>query len=133
MGASMNGQTSRVFAAVALIMASGIGAVEMTRSTASADPLLANFVPGGYAASRVTNAFLLASEMPAAGTFELALAEKGDKLPVGCAGPLAADVAAECLDTAYEVESEPSLVVETRLGSTSILTRMEAFTVAAEY
>jgi hypothetical protein len=129
----MNAQTSKVLAAAALIIATGMGLVETTRSTASADPLLVNGGAGAYAAARIEAVFAIAAELPDAEQFEIANPEKGDKLPVGCAGPLEADFAAECLDMAYEVEAEPSLVVETRLGSTSILTRMDSFTVAAEY
>ena len=127
----MNTLTSKVLAAVALIVVTGVGAVEMTRSTASAVPMMSG--AGAYADARVSSVFAIAADMPQSEQFTVVVAEKGDKLPVGCAGPLDADVAAECLDTAYEVDSEPSLVVETRLGSTSILTRMDTFTVAAEY
>ncbi len=34
------------------------------------------------------------------------------------------------MDVAYETESEPSIVVETRVGSTSTLMRMDAMTMA---
>ena len=51
-------------------------------------------------------------------------------LPLGCAGPFRAEVQAECLDTAYEVASEPSLVVETRGEASSVLMRLDGFTLA---
>lgn len=86
----------------------------------------------GYAGLRVDGAFLLAANTPASEPFQIARAEKGDMLPVGCAGPFEADVAAECMDAAYEIESEPGAVVETRFGATSILSRMGSYTVAAQ-
>lgn len=131
MGDPMNTKTMNVLATVALIVATGVSTVEMTRS-ASANPMLVSGARGAYATARVDAVFAVTAAMPAE-RFTHAVAQKGDKLPVGCAGPLEPAVAAECLDTAYEIDSEPSLVVETRVGSTSILTRMDGFTVAAEY
>lgn len=128
----MDKQTCKVLAAVALIVGGGIAVVETTR-TASADPLLVTSGVGGYAGSRVDDAFAVAAAMPPAPAFETVLAAKGDKLPSGCIGPFEVDFAAECIDTAYEIESGPSLVLESRFGATSILTRMDSITVAAEY
>ena len=129
----MNKQTAKVLAAAALIIATGVAAVETTRSTASADPMMVSGGAAGYAGARVDAALVLVSGMPEAEAFEFAPAEKGDKLPIGCIGPFEAVVQAECLDTAYEIEAEPSVVVESRFGATSILTRLDSFTVAAEY
>ena len=129
----MDKQTCKVLAAVALIISGGIAVVETTRSTASANPLLVHGGAGAYASSRVDDAFAIVAAMPPVPAFETVLAAKGDKLPSGCMGPFEADVAAECIDTAYEIESGPSLVLESRFGATSILTRMDSLTVAAEY
>ena len=128
----MDKQTCKVLAAVALIFGGGVAVVETTR-TASADPLLVSVGAGSYAGSRVDDVFAMVAAMPPAPAFETVLAAKGDKLPSGCLGPFAVDVAAECIDTAYEIESGPSLVLESRFGATSILTRMDSLTVAAEY
>jgi hypothetical protein len=69
--------------------------------------------------------------MPPAAPIQLAVAEKGDLLPIGCAGPLRPEVAAECVDTAYELPSVPSVVVETRTGTASSeLMRLDGMTVA---
>ena len=124
-------ETKRIVALAGLIIAVGVGMVELTRSEAQADPALVVGGAAGYAGQRVDAAFELAATVPPA-TFEYAIAEKGDMLPIGCAGPFRPEVAAECMDTAYEVESEvPALIVETREGAaTSILTRMSELTVA---
>jgi hypothetical protein len=124
-------ETKRAFAVAALIAATGVAAVELTRNPAQADPML---VPGGgaaYAAERIDGAFHAVAEMPPVAPISVPMAVKGDLMPIGCAGPFKPDVAAECLDTAYEVASEDSMVVETRVGdSTSILIRMMGYTVA---
>jgi hypothetical protein len=86
----------------------------------------------GYAAERIDSAFHAVAEMPPVAPISVPMALKGDLMPIGCAGPFKADIAAECLDTAYEVSSDDgSLVVETRVGdSTSILVRMMGYTMA---
>ena len=119
-------ETKHVLGVVALIMATGIATVEATRSPAQADSLLVS--GADYPAMRIGEAFAASAMLPPA---TVAAAEKGDMLPIGCAGPLDPTFAAECLDSAYEVASdEGDVVVETRFGSTSVLTRMERFTVA---
>jgi hypothetical protein len=58
------------------------------------------------------------------------MATKGDlPIPLGCLW-VPANQQSECMDVAYEVPSVPSIVVETRLGSTTTLLRMDAMTVA---
>ena len=126
----MDRQTTRVLALVALIVGTGIATVELTRETASAETRVTGGV-SSYADRRVDEIFALVAEMPPVAPVSIPLAEKGDLLPIGCAGPFRAEVQAECLDTAYEVESEPSVVVETRIGdATSVLMRMDGMTVA---
>jgi hypothetical protein len=122
-------ETKRVLALVALIAATGVAAVEMSRTAAHADPNLVSGGAAGYAGARVDAAFQLVAAMPVR-TILVPMAEKGDLMPIGCAGPYRPEVAAECIDTAYEVEAEPSVVVETREGNTSILTRLDGLTVA---
>jgi hypothetical protein len=117
-------ETKHVLGVVALIVATGIGAVEATRSPAQADSLLVS--GADYPAARIGEAFDVAAGVPAISM----AAAKGDMLPIGCSGPLDPTFAAECLDSAYEVASEDDIVIETRSGNTSVLTRMERFTVA---
>jgi hypothetical protein len=119
--------TKKVLALVALIVGIGVATVEATRSQAQADSNIVPYGAAGYAGIRVEGAFEVVASMP-----EVAypIAEKGDFVPLGCAGPFRADVQAECIDTAFEVEAGSSTVVETRFGATSILTRMDAMTVA---
>jgi hypothetical protein len=84
---------------------------------------------GAYSAARVDTAFDLVAAMPARAPFMLPMAQKGDlSVPPGCSG-VPTDQA-ECMDVAYEVPSEPSVVVETQEGTTTTLMRMDAMTVA---
>ena len=123
-------ETKKVLAAVAIIIAAGVSTVELTRTPAQADPSLVRGGAAGYAGSRVDVAFRLLAEAPPVALAELPVAEKGDLPPLGCAGPFRPEVEAECIDTAYEVEAEPSMIVETRLGDVSTLVRMDVLTVA---
>ena len=118
-------ESRKVFALAALIVATGVAAVELTRNSAQADTMPVE--RASYASARIDAAFNVVAEMPAMPRIIVPLAQKGDlEVPVGCEG--AAE--AECMDVAYEVQSEPSLVVETRAGTTSTLMRMDAITVA---
>ena len=125
-------ETKKVIAIAALIVATGVAGVELTRNPAQADPMLVPGGAAGYAGARVDDAFKVVAEMPPVAPLTIPMAAKGDLvMPVGCAGPFKADVAAECFDTAYEVPSEePGVVVETRLSDSSILVRMMGYTMA---
>jgi len=126
----MDRQTTRVLALVALIVGTGIATVEVTRETTNAQTRVTGGV-SAYADKRVDEIFKLVAEMPPVAPVSIPVAEKGDLLPIGCAGPFRPEVQAECIDTAYEVASDPSLVVETRVGdATSVLLRMDGMTVA---
>ena len=58
------------------------------------------------------------------------MAQKGDLLvPPGCAG-MDTDAQGECMDVAYEMDSLPSVVVETREGTTSTLLKLDPMTLA---
>ena len=126
----MNSQTKRVLAVVALIVTTGVSAVELTRNSAQADPMLVRGGSEGYAGSRIDNVFQVVAVLPDADE-EFPIAEKGDLPSLGCAGPFRPTVEAECLDVAYEVESDEAEIVETRIGSSSILTRMSEYTLAS--
>lgn len=125
----MKTETSKVLALVTAVVMTGVGAVEMTRNSAQANPPL---VAGatGYAAERIEGGFQAVAEIPRVAPMIVPVAMKGDRLPSGCAGPFEPTFAAECVDTAYEVESGPYVVVEARAGSTSILSRMMGYTLA---
>lgn len=126
----MNTETRKVLAVVALIVTTGIATVELTRSPALADPTMVSGGAAGYAGQRVEEVFKVASEMPAVASVSVPVAMKGDLTETGCFGPLRPDFAGECFDAAYEVESGPYVVVETRGEASSILTRMMGYTVA---
>jgi hypothetical protein len=116
-------ETKKVVALAAMIVAIGVGGVEMTRDTAQADARIVAGGAAGYAGARIDEAFALAAMLPAAEPVSFAVASKGDRLPVDCTG--------ECMDAAYEVASEEPLVVETQRGaSSSILVRLSRITVA---
>ena len=129
----MDTLTKKVLTAVALIVATGVTAVEMTRTSAYAQRRLRDRRAPPMPGERINVAFQVAAEMPPVEPVSLPLAEKGDMLPIGCAGPFRAEAQAECIDAAYELASEPSTVVETRRGSTSILMRLESISTAAGF
>ena len=108
-------ETKKVFAIAALIAATGVATVELTRNPAQADPMLVPGGAAGYAGERIDVAFTVVAEMPFVAPVSVPMANKGDLMP-----------------TAYEVASdEGSVVVETRVGdATSILVRMMGYTVA---
>ncbi len=123
-------ETKKVFALAALIVATGVGTVELTRNSAQAGETGTMTRIQAYSAARVDTTFDLVAAMPAAQPFMVPMAQKGDlAVPAGCASEQG-DAQAECMDVAYEVESVPSVVVETREGSTSTLLRLDPMTVA---
>ena len=119
----------RLFALAALMVAAGVGTVEMSRNTAqAAEPMMTRIE--AYSAARVDTAFDLVASMPASAPFMVPMAQKGDLLvPPGCAG-MDADAQGECMDVAYEMDSLPSVVVETREGTTSTLLKLDPMTLA---
>jgi len=122
-------ESRKAFAVAALIVATGVATVELTRTPAQAESTLTQG-SGTYAASRIDGAFKVAAAMPSVAPVRVPMAVKGDlPIPVGCLG-LDTDAQAECMDVAYEMPSEPSIVVETRFGTTSTLMRMDAMTLA---
>jgi hypothetical protein len=126
----MTTSTKKVLALAALIVATGVSAVELGRDTAQAEPVNVMTRDAAYAAARVDTAFDLVASLPANPAVMIPMAMKGDlPIPAGCLGD-SGDAQAECMDVAYEVPAEPSIVVETREGTTTTLMRMDAMTVA---
>lgn len=123
--------TKKVFALAALIVATGVATVELTRNTAAAAesaPVMTR--SAAYAAARVDTAFDLVAELPASKPVMVPMAQKGDlQVPAGCS-TLSGDAQSECMDVAYEMPSPPSVVIETRDGATSTLLRMDPITLA---
>jgi hypothetical protein len=122
--------TKRMLALTALIVATGVGAEAMSRSTTQAAEQTIMTRIEAYSAARLDTVFDLVAAMPASAPLMVPVAQKGDLLvPPGCA-PMSADAQAECMDVAYELPNEPSIVIETRSGTTTTLMRMDAMTVA---
>ena len=123
--------TRKVFALAALIVATGVTTVELTRNTAmAAEPTSVMTPAAAYSAARVDTAFDLVAALPAGKAVMVPMAQKGDLLvPAGCS-TLAGDAQAECMDVAYELPSPASIVVESREGTTSTLLRMDPITLA---
>ena len=120
-------ETKRVLAVAALIAVVGVASVELTRGTAQAGTAHEIGI-ADYSAARIAAAFEVVAEMPPVPEVRVPLAQKGDlPVPLDCVGT---GSEAECMDVAYEVPSEPSVVVETRFGNTSTLMRLEAMTLA---
>jgi hypothetical protein len=115
----MNRQAGKVLILAASLVA---GLVAANRTSAAS-----------YAELRVAMAFQVAAELPEALPEDFPLVDKGDLLPIGCAGPFRPDVAAECIDSAYELPSEPRGVVEAHTGeASSELMRLDASLVAGQ-
>ena len=107
--------TRKVFALATLIVATGVGTGAAQAAEATMTRIQA------YSAARVDTAFDLVAAMPASAPVMVPMAQKGDLLvPPGCAG-MSADAQDECMDVAYELDSVPSAVIETREGTTSTL------------
>jgi hypothetical protein len=122
--------TKRVFGLAAVILAMGLGTVEMTRDSAQAAEATTMFRIQAYSAARVDTAFDLVAAMPASAPFMVPMAHKGDlPVPSNCLG-MSGDMQAECMDVAYELPAEPSIVIETHEGTTTTLMRMDAMTIA---
>ena len=123
-------ETKKVFALAALIVATGVATVELTRSSAqAAEPVMMTRAEA-YAAARVDTAFDLVAALPAARPswcrwrrratcrFRLAApASRATRRPSAWMSPTSSN-------------SAPSVVVETREGTTSTLLRMDAMTLA---
>jgi len=114
--------TRKVFATAALV-------VTTFATTAMAGTVFPTD-QSSYAHWRVAAVFNVVAMMPEATPVSVPLAQKGDlEVPLGC-NDTSADTQAECMDVAYEPDSLPSVIIETRVGTTSTLLRMEAMTVA---
>jgi hypothetical protein len=121
----MTTETRKAFAFAALIAATGILGLGPTYSAAQAQS-----DNSAYEIARINTAFEVIAGMRPAAEVRVPMATKGDlPVPLGCIG-MQADAQAECMDVAYEVPTEPSIVIETRFGTTSTLMRMDAMTVA---
>ncbi len=116
-------QTKKVFAFAALVVASLATGAAQAGTVFPTDQ-------ASYAHWRIEAAFDVADNMPVVAAVSVPMAVKGDlPVPVGCANETG-DAQAECMDVAYEPDATPGIVVETRIGSTSNLMRMDALTVA---
>ena len=124
----METETRKASAIVALVAATGVATVELPRSLAQAGPVSGS---AGYAGARVDEVFKVVAEMLPVAQISIPMAVKGDlEIPLSCVGPFQPNVQAECMDVAYEVESGPYVVVETRTATSSILTRMLGYATA---
>ncbi len=115
-------QLKKVFAFAALV-AAGLVTAAQAGTVFPTDS-------ASYARWRVDAAFDVVAKMPAVAQIGVPMAMKGDlPVPLGCTTETG-DAQDECMDVAYEPDSLPSVVIETRTGSTSTLMRMDALTVA---
>jgi hypothetical protein len=122
--------TRKAYGFAVLIVAIGVGAVEMTRNSARADELKAMSRIEAYSAARVDVAFGLVAAIPARAPVTVRMAQKGDLLvPPNCNG-VTADTQDKCMEVAFETNSPLSVVVETRQGTTSTLLKLDPMTLA---
>lgn len=117
----------KVLGVAALIVIAGISSVELSRQPAHAEVGLIAGGAAGYAGERVDGAFQVAAAMPTLVLARAPVAAKGDLPPIGCRGPLRAEVADECMDAV----EEPAAITETRVGdATSVLSRVVSYQLA---
>ena len=115
--------TKKALAIAALIVATGVFGVELTRGSAQAEE------PQSTAA-RINAAFDVVAEMPPVEPVSVPMATKGDlPIPLDCVR-MTESVQAECTELAYRVLTAPSFVVATSFGNTTTLLRMDAMAVA---
>ncbi len=116
--------TRRTFGVAALILATGIAGVELSRGTAQAEET------ASYTTTRINIAFDVVAEMPAVDPVSLPMATKGDlPVPFDCIR-LPTGAQADCTDMAYRALTEQSVVVATSFGNTTTLLRLDAIAVA---
>jgi hypothetical protein len=121
--------TRKVFVLAALIVATGVIGVELTRSPAQAEDVYVAKTPA-YAQARIDGAFQAAAEAPQVAEVRVPMATKGDlQIPFNCVG-VQTTLRAECTNTAYRVLTEPSFVVANSFGNTTTLMRIDAVAVA---
>ena len=117
--------TKKVLALATLIVTTGVAGVELGRDTAQ--PVTRD---EAHVAARIDTAFDLVAASPETPAVKIPMAMKGDlPVPRGCLG-VQGDAQAECMDAAYELPAEPSIVVETREGNTTTLMRVDAMALA---
>jgi hypothetical protein len=115
---------------MAALAAAGVTAVGLGWDAAQEDRNSVMGQAAAYAEARVDTAFDLVASLPPAPAVMMSVARKGDlPIPQGCLG-LSNDAQAECMDVAYELQAEPSLVVETSDVATTTLMRIDAMTFA---
>ena len=116
--------TKRAFVVAALILATGIAGVELSRGTAQAEEA------ASYTTTRIDTAFDVVAEMPAVDPVSVPVATKGDlPVPLDCVR-FPVDAQADCTDLAYRALTEPSVIVATSFGNTTTLLRVDAIAVA---
>jgi hypothetical protein len=120
--------TKRVFGLAAVILAMGLGTVEMTRDSAQAAEATTMFRIQAYSAARVDTASITVCP-PGKRAVHGADGAEGDLRSRRTASACRA-LQAECMDVAYELPAEPSIVIETHEGTTTTLMRMDAMTIA---
>ena len=125
----MTTERKKVSALAALIVATGVAAVALGQGPAQADPVFPHDA-ASYTAWRIDAAFDAVAAMPQVAAVMVPMADKGDlPIPLGCVG-IVGDAQSECMDVAYEMDSVPSAVVESREGTTSTLLKLDPMTLA---
>ena len=116
------------FGVLAVLMVT-TGFATLSLAGAQAESVIGPNGAEDYAAARINAAFVVVDGIPPANVVIVPMAERGDlPVPPGCMG-MTGDLQSECMDVAYE-GTVPSVVIETRFGTTSTLLRLDPMTVA---
>ncbi|MBA3520555.1 MAG: hypothetical protein H0T75_23615 [Rhizobiales bacterium] len=114
--------TASALALASLVVSAGVVVTEIERITSRPD---ATPNAAGAAEWRVEQAFGLVSAMRPETVKKGQSIVKSDLLPIGCTGASRTESKTGCVGIAYQTQAAPYTVVETRNGSSSILTRVK--------
>jgi hypothetical protein len=121
----MSTNTKKTVVLAVLAAATGMVALDLG-SVASAETMTR---AQAYAQARIDTAFDAVALLPET-AFTLPMAVKGDlQIPQTCLAS-AGRSDEDCFDIAYELFTTPSIILESREGTTTILTRMDGMTLA---
>ena len=123
--------TRKVLAAATLIVAVGVGTIEIGRDPAKASAPAMTESTAEYPRSRIEAAFAAAAEVPPM-EFAVVGSHGEAPLPVGCDGPFRPEVRAECLDVAAQVSGDFGAVLEGNVRAAAAdLVSLDAFDLAS--
>lgn len=119
--------TASAVALAGLVVSAGVVIIQIDRIASRSGATSKAAVAAEW---RVEQAFELMAAMRPVAVKEGQRIVKGDLLPIGCAGAFRSESKTGCVDIGYETQAVPYIVVETRHGASSVLTRVRSFDMA---